>query len=122
LVTHDDPAARAGALLNAVSAMTELVDTGLMRTLPRAIPSRQFLGYAIADRAGGPLATSREPRSPNSASTPSTSTPSNTPSQRSDQLSGPGSAAARPSRVGDFPVRRHLDGPLAAIAGVPDEP
>jgi hypothetical protein len=54
LVTHDDPAARVGVLLSAASSMTELVDTGLLRTLPGAVPSRQFLGYAIADRAGNP--------------------------------------------------------------------
>jgi hypothetical protein len=50
LVTHDDPAARVGVLLNASSSMSELVDIELLHTLPGAIPSRQFLGYAIADR------------------------------------------------------------------------
>ncbi len=54
LMTHDDPAARVGVLLNAASSMTELVDTGLLHTLPGAIPSQQFLGYVIADRAGKP--------------------------------------------------------------------
>ena len=34
--------------------MTQLVDTGPLRTLPGAIPSSQFLGYAIADPAGQP--------------------------------------------------------------------
>lgn len=51
--THDDPAARVGVLLNA-APMTQLVDTGPLRTLPGAIPSSQFLGYAIADPAGQP--------------------------------------------------------------------
>jgi hypothetical protein len=54
LVTHDDPAARVGVLLNAARSMTELVDTGLLHTLPGAVPSGQFLGYAIADRTGRP--------------------------------------------------------------------
>jgi len=54
LVIHDDPAARVGVLLNAARSMTELVDTGLLHTLPGAVPSGQFLGYAIADRTGRP--------------------------------------------------------------------
>jgi hypothetical protein len=54
LVTHDDPAARVGVLLQAASSMGELVDTGSLRLLPGAIPSQQFLGYAIADRTGKP--------------------------------------------------------------------
>jgi hypothetical protein len=54
LVTSDDPAARVGVMLNAVNSMTELVDTGALRTLPGAVPSSQFLVYAIADRAGRP--------------------------------------------------------------------
>jgi len=37
LVTHDDPAARVGVLLNAARSMTELVDTGLLHTLPGAV-------------------------------------------------------------------------------------
>jgi hypothetical protein len=51
--TYDDPAARVGVLLNA-APMTLLVDTGPLRTLPGAIHSSQFLGYAIADPAGQP--------------------------------------------------------------------
>jgi hypothetical protein len=54
LVTHDEPAARIGVLLNAAHSMTELVDAGALRTLPGAVPSRQFLGYAIAENAGQP--------------------------------------------------------------------
>ena len=54
LMTHDDPAVRVGVLLSAASSMSELVDIGLLHTLPGAIPSRQFLGYAVADRAGRP--------------------------------------------------------------------
>jgi hypothetical protein len=55
LVTRDDPAARVGILLNAARSMTELVDIGPLHMLPGAVPSRQFLGYAIADRAGKPV-------------------------------------------------------------------
>ena len=66
-----------GVLLNAAGSMTELVDTGLLHTLPGAVPSGQFLAYAIADHAGNPPVTSRGPRSPSSASTSSTSATSN---------------------------------------------
>jgi TIR domain len=54
LATHDDPAARIAVLLNATSSMTELIDIGPLRVLPDAVTSRQFLGYAIADRTGMP--------------------------------------------------------------------
>lgn len=54
LGTHSDPAARVGVMLNAPRSMTELVDIGLLRVLPGAIASSQFLGYAIADPAGRP--------------------------------------------------------------------
>ncbi len=52
LVTHDDPAARVGMLMNATGSMTELVDIGPLHVLRGAVPSQQFLGYAIADRTG----------------------------------------------------------------------
>jgi TIR domain len=53
LATHDDPTARVGVMLN-TAPITRLIDTGPLRPLPGAIPSHQFLGYAIADGAGQP--------------------------------------------------------------------
>jgi hypothetical protein len=52
LETRPAPAARVGVLMNAPRSMRELVDIGSLRMLPNAIPSSQFLGYAIADPAG----------------------------------------------------------------------
>jgi hypothetical protein len=52
LPTRDDPSARVGVLLQVPAAMSELVDTGHLASLPGAVRSTQFLGYIIADPAG----------------------------------------------------------------------
>jgi hypothetical protein len=52
----DDPAARVGVMLeSAGSTLAALVDAHDRVVMPGATPSSQFLGYAIADRAGGPV-------------------------------------------------------------------
>jgi hypothetical protein len=52
--TLDDPAARAGVMIETVGPISGLVDTGDLAPLPGAIAATQFLGYAIADPQGGP--------------------------------------------------------------------
>ncbi|MCW2907574.1 MAG: hypothetical protein JWL68_2363 [Actinomycetia bacterium] len=54
LRTYEDPAARVGVLIESIGPLSTLVDAGSLSPLPGAYPSRQFLGYAIADREGGP--------------------------------------------------------------------
>ena len=54
LQTRDDPSARVGVMLQVPAAMSDLVDTAHLASLPGAILSTQFLGYVIADPAGKP--------------------------------------------------------------------
>lgn len=54
LRTTDKRPARAGFMIETVGPMSDLVDTEGISPLPGAIPSTQFLGYAIADGAGKP--------------------------------------------------------------------
>jgi len=54
LRTFGAPAARAGVMIETTGPISELVDTGSLSPLPGAYSASQFLGYAIADREGGP--------------------------------------------------------------------
>jgi hypothetical protein len=54
LQTSNDPASRAGVMIETVGPIGDLVDMGDLSPLPGAILASQFLGYAIADQAGGP--------------------------------------------------------------------
>jgi hypothetical protein len=53
LATFDDPPAQVGVWLTTQRSMTELVDVEQLRTLPGAMPSNQFIGWALADPNGG---------------------------------------------------------------------
>jgi hypothetical protein len=54
VATRDEPTARVGVMLQTRGPMSDLVDPGELRVLPGASQSNQYLGYAIADRAGKP--------------------------------------------------------------------
>jgi hypothetical protein len=54
LKTSDEPATRAGVMIQSAGPLSGLVDSGNLPTLPGGFGSNQFLGYAIADREGLP--------------------------------------------------------------------
>jgi hypothetical protein len=53
LVTSDDPPAQVGVWLEAPKAMSEQVDVGDLKAVRGASRSNQFMGWALADPAGG---------------------------------------------------------------------
>jgi hypothetical protein len=52
LITSDDPPAQVGVWLTTQRSMTELVDVEQLKTVQGAMPSSQFIGWALADPNG----------------------------------------------------------------------
>jgi hypothetical protein len=54
LATSDDPRAQLGIWLQSNQALTTIIDTEGLRTLPGSWPSNQFIGWAFTASDGGP--------------------------------------------------------------------